>query len=213
MNKNKKLSLNEKLDKILINQDKILENESKILGEELKIEELERKEIEKEISLDKKESQALSELDQLQKNLRNSLYSPMKKITKRDMFKGFIGSFVGIMSHFAFSKGAEIAFNPAFPLSPLRATFLYLVAFVIIIVMLYYSGFKKIEKTTVLKIMPLRALVLYSVSIVTVIFVNLLFNKLHYPFTFTELYVLVGANIILAVMGAGTADLIGRVED
>ncbi len=204
----KKNSLNDKLDLILRNQDKILSNERKILGEEEKIQELEELDLKKDNDLAKNEMNALEELASLEKQLKNSVSNPMKNVTKRDMFKGFIGAFVGVMGHFAFSKAADIAPTLTF----YRATVLYIVAFIIIIVMLYYSGFRKIQKHIILKFMPLRALVLYSVSIITVIWVNLLFGKLHMPFTFNEIYNLVAASIILAVMGAGTADLIGRGE-
>lgn len=204
-----KTTLNEKLDLILKNQDKILKNEQKILGEEEKIEELEREEIRDDKILEQNEESALTELANLEKELKMSISNPIKKVTKRDMLKGFVGAFVGVMGHFAFSKAADLAPSLSF----IRSTMLYLVAFAIIIIMLYYSGFRKIEKTIVLKFMPLRALVLYSVSIITILLVNLLFGKLHFPLHFSEVYALVSASIILAVMGAGTADLIGRNEE
>jgi len=204
----KNSKLNEKLDLILENQKKILENESKILGEEMKIESLEKREIEHEKNVENDSKQALKELDLLEKEFKKNSSSPIKNITQRDMFKGFIGAFVGIMGHFAFSKAADLAVG----LSIARSTVLFVVAFLIVIVMLYYSGFRNIEKHIVLKFMPLRALVLYGVSIVTIILVYLLFGKIHFPVSFIELYNLVGASIILAVMGACTADLIGRSE-
>jgi uncharacterized membrane protein len=207
-NLKKKGSLNEKLDLILNNQEKILSNEKKILGEEEKIQELEELDLKKDADLEKNELSALQELSNLEKQLKKSVSNPIKNVTKRDLFKGFIGAFVGVMGHFAFSKAADIAPTLTF----YRATLLYIVAFIIIIVMLYYSGFRKIKKHIVFKFMPLRALVLYSVSIVTVIWVNLLFGKLYFPLEFTEIYNLVAASIILAVMGAGTADLIGKNE-
>jgi uncharacterized membrane protein len=58
--------------------------------------------------------------------------------------------------------------------------------------------------------MPLRATILYAVSILAILIVNLLFGKFHYPYQFLEIYNIVGATIILAVLGAGTADLIGN---
>lgn len=210
MNKNiSQKTLNDKLNLILSNQDKILKNEQKILGEEEKIEELEKEELRDDKTFEKDEQTALSELANLEKELKMSISNPIKKVTKRDIFKGFIGAFVGIMGHFAFSKAADLA--PT--LSIARATVLYIVAFIIITVMLYYTGFRKIEKRTIMKFMPLRATVLYIVSIITIILINLLFGKLHFPIHFNELYTLVGASIILAVMGAGTADLIGRGEE
>lgn len=204
MPKKKPKTLNDKIDLILKNQEKILEKEKKILSEEGRIEELEELELQKEDS----EMDSLQQLESLEKKLKDNIQNPMKKISKRDVFKGFIGAFLGVVSHFAFSKAADIALT----LSIFRATMLYVVAFLIIVIMLYYTGFRNIEKHVVLKFMPLRALILYSVSIVTVIIVNILFGKIYLPITFESMYTLVGASIILAVIGACTADLIGRSE-
>ena len=210
---NKKQSLNKKLDKILKNEDEILKNQRKILSKEKEIEKLEKEELSKEEELKasvlKTEEETLAELEELQKNLDKSLSSPMKKITKRDVFKGFIGAFVGIIGHFAFLKASDVALE----ISILRATILYFVAFLIIIIMLYFTGFRKVEMRIVMKFMPFRAGILFTVSIVTIIFVNMIFGKIHPPIEFSEIYKLVSANIILAVIGAGTADLIGRVDE
>ena len=201
----KKMSLNDKLDEILKNQKKILRNEEKILGEEREIEALEKEEIEKEELNIRNEEEALKELLKLEKEMKKGFFNPLNKITKRDIFKSFVGAFFVIMGHFAFYKGADIAIGLSF----MRATVLYVVAFFIIIVMLYYTGFRQIKKHIVLKFLPLRAIIIYFVSVLTILFVNLLFNKVHFPIEFMELYKLVGASIILAVIGAGTADLIG----
>lgn len=205
MNKTKHVSLNDKIDQILTNQKLILENEKKIFGEELKIESLENLELEKEDLSQKTEEDALSQLSKLEADFKKRISAPLNKITKRDLFKGFVGAFLGIMGHFAFYKGADIAAT----LSLFRATILYLIAFTIIIIMLYYTGFRKVQKHLMLKFMPIRALILYGVSIFVIILVNLLFGKIHFPLNFTEIYTLVGASIILGVLGAGTADLIG----
>lgn len=204
----KKNSLNEKLDLILLNQKAILKNEEKILGEELKLEEMEERDLEGDKKTIETEEQALKELAKLEKTLKASISSPIKKITSQDFIKGFIGAFIGVMGHFAFAKAADIALE----LDMVRASLMYVVALIIIIGMLYFTGFRKIEKHIVMKFIPLRATSLFVVSIITIIFVNLLFNKIHIPLSFSEVYSVVAANIILASMGAATADLIGRVE-
>lgn len=208
MSKIQKNSLNEKLDLILKNQELILENEAKILGEEAKIEEMETQELNEEKKFEKSEDEALKELKTLEHQMKKNFSSPLKKITKRDVFKGFIGAFIGVVGHYAFSKATDIAPTLGF----WRSTVLYIVAFAIIVVMLYYTGFRNIKKNIVLKFIPLRAITLYSVSIVTILIVYLMFGKIYFPISFMELYSLVGASIILAVIGAGTADLIGRSE-
>lgn len=196
-----KNSLNEKLDLIISNQNKILSKEDEI-------QELEKQDLAQDIQVTKSEEETLSELAKIEAKLNSSITKPLKLVTKRDIFKGFIGSFVGVMGHFAFSKAADIADT----LSIYQTSILYIVAAVIIVIMLYYTGFRSIEKQIVLKFMPLRAVTLYTVSIFTIIFVNILFGKIHFPLEFIEIYKIVGASIILAVMGAGTADLLGKVE-
>lgn len=204
----KKNTLNEKLDQILENQKVILRNEKKILNEEKEIEKLEKKDLANDEKIQLSEKETLAELEKLESKINKGLTKPLKSVTKRDMFKGFIGAFVGVMGHFAFSKASDFAGK----LNLIQITNLYLVAAIIIGVMLYYTGFRNVEKQIVMKFMPLRATVLYTVSIITIIIVNLLFGKIHLTSSFTEVYSLVGASIILAVMGAGTADLIGKVE-
>jgi hypothetical protein len=169
---------------------------------------MERLDLEGDQKTIKSEEQALKELAKLEKNLKSSLSSPIKKITTQDFIKGFIGAFIGVMGHFAFAKAADIAVG----LDPIRASLMYVVAMIIIIGMLYFTGFRKIEKHIIMKFIPLRATSLFVVSIITILFVNLLFNKIHFPLSFSEVYYVVAANIILASMGAATADLIGRVE-
>ncbi|MCA9495673.1 MAG: hypothetical protein KC589_01920 [Nanoarchaeota archaeon] len=208
MSKTGTKDLNEKLDLILENQKRILENEEKILGEEAKIEKMEEEELLKEDEELKDEAQVLSELSKLEKDIKMSVSSPLKRITKRDIVKGFIGAFVGVVSHFSFSKAVDLSND----LNLIYASILYVVAFVIIVVMLYYAGFRAIQKRIIFKFMPMRALVLYIVSVFTVILVYLLFGKVHLPINYLELYKMVGASIVLAVMGAGTADLIGKGE-
>lgn len=204
-----KNSLNEKLDLIIQNQNKILKNEQAILGKEDEIENLEKQDLIQDKKANQTEEETLQALENMTKSLNKSISKPLKLVTKRDIFKGFIGAFVGVMGHFAFSKAADIAEK----LSMYQTSILYVVAAIMIVIMLYYTGFRNIEKQIVLKFMPLRAITLYTVSIFTIIFVNLIFGKIHFPIEFTEIYKLVGASIILAVMGAGTADLLGKVEN
>lgn len=202
-------SLNEKLDTLLKNQKKILENEKKILGEESTIRELELEELENEKNFKSSGEKTLKELEDLEKSFKKNSSNILKNISYRDAVKGFIGSFLAGMGHFAFAKGYEISLE----IDVLRATYLYIVALIMIILMLYYTGFKNVKKHLLLKFMPVRVLILYSVSILSIVIINLLFGKLYIPTTFADIYTLVGASIILAVMGAGTADLIGREEE
>ncbi len=205
MNKKNKKSINEKIYEILKYQKKLYNLEKKILKEEEEIEEKEQ-EIEFE---EKKEEDLISDLESLEKKLNKNLNSKIKKITKRDFFKGFVGAFIGVVGHFAFSKAVDVGYH----LNLINATFLYVFSFIMIVLMLYYTGFRNIETKFVLRFMPLRATVLYLVSFITVIFVYLIFGKIDFSMDIVKIYKLVSASMVLAVMGAGTADLIGRGEE
>lgn len=214
-NKSGKLTLNQKLDTILNNQKKILENEAKILGDEEKIlqkeeqiENLENQELENENKEFKQGKGTYDSLLELQKKLESQNKKSLQKITKKDFFKGFIGAFIGVMSHFAFLKAVDISYDLSFT----RASALFIVAAIIIVTMLYYTGFQRVKKKLLLNFIPLRASILYFVSIITILFVNFLFGQIQ-DYSIMALYNLIAANIILAVIGAGTADLIGRVEE
>jgi len=202
----KKNLLNEKLNLILENQKKILINESEILKKEVEVELLEKKELKKEDLEIKSEEEALEELTKLESEIKKNVENPIKTITKKDVIKSFVGAFIGTVGHFAFYEGVHIAEELNF----LNATILYFIAFLIVLLLLYYSGFRKIKKHIILKFLPLRAILIYSVSIVTIIFVYIIFGKLHLPINLFDFYKLISANIILAVLGAGTADLIGK---
>ncbi len=201
-------NLNRKLNQILKNQKKILENESIILGEEEKLEEINKKEIQKEEIEIKDEQEALKELSELENKLKKTVSKPLRKITQKDLIKGFIGSFFGIIAHFSFAKGVLIAKNLNF----LSSTVLFITGFIIINIMLYYSGFRTVKRQLMFKFMPIRASIIFLVSIFTIILVLFLFNEIHFPIHPIELYNLIAANIILAIIGAGTADLIGKNE-
>ena len=218
----KKKTTDEKLDIILANEKKILENEAKILGEEKRIEGLEQEELaleQEEIDMEKKdlagdlkieksEEDILHEMELIEKDLDASKEKILKKITKKDIAKGFVGAFIGITGHFVFLEAAHYSHE----INVYRASIFYAVALFIIVTMLYFTGFRSVEKHFVMKFMPIRALLLYGVSILAVLIVNLIFGQISLPLEFVEIYKLVGASMILAVIGAGTADLIGGSE-
>ncbi len=187
-----------KLDLILENQKKILELEEKLLKEEKEIEEEEKKEV---MTISKVEN-----LDEkIEKELKKELNSTLKKITYKDATKAFIGAFIGLVSHFVFLE----AFHLSEKISLMRATLWYIIAFIIVILFLYYTGFKKVRIKLILSFLPLRATMIYIVSILTIVFIYLIFGLLH-EYNFLYIYKVVGSSIIPAVIGASTADLIGR---
>lgn len=204
------LSLEKKQDKILLALNKILKEENKIESEEQEELTLERLQIEGQKRIDKEELEELVELkklEELEEQIqRQTKDSPLKRVTLRDMTKGIIGAFFGIVGHFAFAKGVEIGAH----FETLRSILLLVTAFIIVIIFLYVAGFRKINDQLLFKVLPVRALVIYFSAIITIPIVLLLYGKISLITPFHEIFGIVSAISILAVIGAGTADLIGK---
>ncbi|MCF7872567.1 DUF2391 family protein [Candidatus Woesearchaeota archaeon] len=198
---------------ILQKLDAILKEEKEIENEELQEIDLEKKQIDQAHAIHIEEAEELAQLAKLEK-LEEEIKSqvldkPLKKITMRDITKGIIGAFFGIVGHFAFYKGVEIGSH----FSYMRSISLLLLSFFIVVIFLYFAGFRRVDDHFVMKILPLRAIVLYVVSLLTVVLVLFVYGKISFTTPFHEIFGIVSAISVLAVIGAGTADLIGKTEE
>src|SRR3989344_3790042 len=78
--------------------------------------------------LEKKELRELERLEKLEEKISKELGPhPLTKITYHDVTKASVGAFIGVVAHFAFVKGIEIAEEISFA----RATNLYLLSFLV----------------------------------------------------------------------------------
>lgn len=197
-------------EKILANQEELLREEKRVEKEEEKIETLSLEEKGEERKLEEVAQKELSEIEQLQqmeKRIQSEVSAhPLKKITYRDFTKGVIGAFVGIVAHFSFLEGLHFAES----FTMLRATLMYVMSLVIGITFLYFSGFRHVGDKLVLKFIPLRIIVIYLTAILVVVLVLWLFGAITAATHFEEVYKTVSAIGILAILGACTADLIGK---
>jgi hypothetical protein len=123
----KKLSADKKIDLILKkleniekSQNVIEKEEEQIIKEEDSVISLEKKELSDESAIEKKEDEEIDELkkiENLEQNIKEGLKdSPLKRITYRDVTKGIIGAFFGIVGHFAFVEGTHLSVEFSFPL-------------------------------------------------------------------------------------------------
>jgi uncharacterized membrane protein len=179
-----------------------------VLYEKLeKIERLLSKEEKAEEKILKEEGAELSQIEKLEKLeeeiKRDVSPNPLRRITYHDITKGLIGAFVGIVGHFAFFYGQHLAET----LSDFRAAVLLVVSLILLVLFLYFSGFRRVEAYN--KYLPIRVGVIYTTALAVSVGVLFLFGILHWPIELHELYLNVSAVSILAVMGAATADLIG----
>ena len=145
-------------------------------------------------------------IEKAEENIINLVkVKPLSGITVKDVNKGVIGAFVGVVAHFGFIYGKEIAEK----ISPTRATLLYLFSYSLIIILMYETGYRKIKEKRIMKVLPLRATVIFLISIIVILFIFLLFDQIDFS-NIGMLYSEVAVTSVLAVLGASTADLIGR---
>ena len=210
VSKKPKLSeINRKLDLILKKEGEIEKEEKKIELEERGLERAEKKEAEEEMAVEREEKHALSELEKLQeleKEVKKEVFPhPLKTITYKDVARGSIGALFGAVAHYTFIYSIEVAQNITF----LRAILIFILSLVIGGIFLYATGFRKIKDPKVVIYLPLRLLVLYATSIAVSLIV-LWFFVPSFGITFEEGFKQVSTTTLLAIIGACTADLLGR---
>ncbi|MBI2146211.1 DUF2391 family protein [Candidatus Woesearchaeota archaeon] len=169
--------------------------QKKILKEEQKIEKLQHQE--------------LQTLQSLKEEVAKDVGShPLTKITRADVVRSIIGALIGIVGHFAFFYGVEIADR----ISVLRATSLYLLSLVVCFFFMYYSGFRKVKEIRIFRFIPVRVAVVYLISIIVVVGTLFIFGFIDFSSSFTQVYKVTATTLLLAVLGASTADILGRGE-
>ena len=179
--------------------------EQKINGIEKKEEEIEKKEA-AIITEEKKIEKETEKVEKLEKDIKREVTAkPLTKFNMKDLNKGIIGAFIGVVAHFAFIYGKEIAKD----ISTTRATILILFSYLLIIILMYETGYREIKEKRLLGILPKRATAIYLTSIVIILIIFLLFNQINLS-DITGTYKQIAVTLILASLGAGTADLIGR---
>jgi len=187
--------------------DLILKLQKKELGE-LRKEDRELKHLDKEehlvSSLERKQLRKLEELKKIEEKVRIQVGEhPLRKITYKDVGKSMIGAFVGIVSHFTVLEGVHFAANVSFS----RANFFLFISFLVGLVMIYYTGFRKVNDMRLFAILPFRLFLVYAVTIISILIALLVFGSGHFE---QELvYRQVAVLSLPAIIGACAADLIG----
>ncbi|MBN1646288.1 DUF2391 family protein [Candidatus Woesearchaeota archaeon] len=204
--------INQKLDIILDEQSKLFNMDKELRKSEKKIIGLEEQELAEEVKISKdeiNEEEELKKIESLEQQIKERVGPhPLIRITYKDITKGAIGAFVGIVGHFAFLEGVHVAEN----LTMLRATLLYIIALLIGLGFLYFSGFRKVKQVRIMHFVPIRLLVIYFTAVAIIALVFYIFGLFGWHTTFTEAYKSISAVMILAIIGAATADLIGDRE-
>lgn len=166
---------------------------NQILTEEKKIEQLEQKE--------------LKELVELRQEVEKKVIThPLSKITKADIVRSFIGALIGTIGHFAFFYGVELADK----ISIMRATSLYVLSAVVAFFFMYYSGFRKVKEVRIFRFIPVRVLVVYLISLIVVLGTLFIFGFIDGDLSLIQIYKTTATTLMLAVLGASTADILGK---
>ncbi len=195
-------SINKKLDLVLKGQENLLKEDIKI---EKETEKQEQKEEEVK-QLEERQLTELEKLEQIEKEVEGEVKQhPLTKITIHDVFKGSLGAIIGTTLHYTVFYGVEIARN----ISTTRATIIYILSFLIGMVFLYVTGFRKVKDSGTLIFLPVRMIILYCVSIVISVLVLFLFFPT-FGQSFEEAYKEIATVSLIAVIGACTADLMGK---
>ncbi|MBI2657419.1 DUF2391 family protein [Candidatus Woesearchaeota archaeon] len=179
--------------------------EGRINGVEKKEDEIARKELEI-MGEEKKIEKETQKVEKIEREIKKEVTSkPLSKFNIKDLNKGIIGAFIGVVAHFAFIYGKEIAKQ----ISTTRATILIIFSYILILILMYETGYREIREKRLLGILPIRATVIFCTSIAVIIVIFFLFNQISFSDKI-GLYKQIAVTSVLASLGAGTADLIGR---
>lgn len=179
--------------------------EGKINGVEKREEEIEKKETQI-ITEEKQIEKGTEKVEKLEKEIKKEVApKPLKRFNVKDLNKGIIGAFIGVVAHFAFIYGKEIAKQ----ITATRATVLIAFSYLLIIILMYETGYREIKEKRFLGLLPIRATVIFLTSIFVILIIFFLFNQIDLS-DLTGLYKQIAVTSVLAALGAGTADLIGR---
>jgi uncharacterized membrane protein len=169
----------------------------------------ERKELKEEKLIEREEEselQKLNELESFEKEIVKQVGShPLRKLTYRDVVKGSIGAFIGVAAHYSFVYGVKVAAE----IDIFRATLLFPISYAFGGIFMYLTGFRRIKDPKTMSFLPVRLTILYLVAIITSMLVLLLFNP-DFFHDFWSTYKQVATVTLSAVIGACTADLIGK---
>ena len=187
-----------------------------ILSEEKKVEHKIDDVGKREESIEKKESEVLKEekklekeaqkVEQLEKKIGREISSkPLEGFNFKDLNKGIVGAFIGVVAHFGFIYGSVLADK----ITTVRAVLLLVFSYFLIVMLMYETGYREIREKRLLGILPKRATLIFATSLAVVVVIFLLFNmaNLKEPAVFFRQ---IAVTSVLASLGAGTADLLGK---
>ena len=187
----------------ILSEEKKVEN--KISGMESMEEDIKKEEA-KIISEEKNIEKEEEKVENIEESIKKeTAENPLTKLTMHDINKGIIGAFIGVVAHFAFIYGRQIAKD----ITTARATVLIIFSYALIVMLMYETGYRDIKEKRILGILPKRATVIYLTSIIVIPLIFFLFNQLNLSDP-VDLFKQIAVSSVFASIGAGTADIIGK---
>ena len=180
---------------ILAEEKKVESGEADIKKEEIKI-----------IGEEKKVEKEAERVEAAEKEIKKEMTEkPLTSLTMHDINKGIIGAFIGVVAHFAFIYGRQIAKD----ITTARAAVLIIFSYVLIVMLMYETGYRDIKEKRLFGILPKRATAIYVTSLVVIPLIFFLFNQLNLSDP-VDLFKQIAVSSVFASIGAGTADIIGK---
>lgn len=155
---------------------------------------------------EKKIEKQTGEVEKLEREIKQEVTTkPLAKLSIRDLNRGIIGAFIGVVAHFAFFYGKEVAGQ----ITVTRATVLLIFSYLLLVILMYETGYREIKETRLFGVLPKRATAIYVTSLIVVLATLFLFNQIDLSDA-AGLYKQIAVTSVLASLGAGAADLIGK---
>ncbi len=155
---------------------------------------------------ERKLEEETKKIESVERDIKSELQDkPLTKVSLKDLNKGIIGAFIGVVAHFSFVYGKEIAKGISYP----RAALLLFFSYFLVIILMYETGYRNVRDKKIFAVLPARATVIFLTSIAVIIVIFFLFDQVDFK-NLGELYKQIAVTSVLASLGAGTADLIGK---
>jgi len=187
----------------------ILAEEKKVGQKVDQMEKREEKIEQKEVQIAKEEKKIVKEaqkVEGIERKIEKEVASkPLTNFSMKDLNKGIVGAFIGVVAHFGFIYGSVIADK----ITTIRALMLLIFSYLLIVILMYETGYRDIKEKRLMGFLPKRATFIFITSIIVVMAIFFLFNMVDQkdPVGFFKQ---VAVTSVLASLGAGTADLLGR---
>ena len=197
-------------------RESALDKSEKIYSEETKIDDLEKEVENKEKRIlrhEKKiaatEKELLANEEEIRQEAARIFHKvhekPLRKVTRADVNKGVIGSFFGLVSHFAFLTSGLVIND----ISLIRAVLILVMSYLVGYVMIEKTGYRVVREQRYFNFIPARVTVIYITALLSSLFVLVLYKQIA-DYHIEYLIKTIAVTSLLAIPGAAGAHMLGH---